>query len=621
MSKVKFTQYPLRKQLIIFMTLTVTLSVVIFAAINSELQRQSLSREYDNSTQAQLEAVRLGLEIGLKEENYESINTVVSWAKDNENLEFIAISDESGSIIASFPTGQDFDINHLSSLTSDILSADDLFVKKGQWFSEVTGQGTIYMGYGTSYLDDIERTVLSTLLLILLVIISGAIFVSTLLARNITKPLEELREVTHNISDNDLKIRASDKYGSPEVRQVANSFNTMLDKLIMSQETRLKEVTVFNDSLEERNQKLIKAFRTLEEQSEIITAEKDKSEKALEELKKAQVKLVQSEKMASLGQLVAGIAHEVNTPVSAIQSAINEVEHDYSEMLEYLIRVGHVLNDDQKEVYQAACIHIIEHQLNRSTSDQRKTAKDIKDVLSLNHVSNARYHAKILSKVGFNENDLNKLTPLFESGHLDMITDSFYLLGMSRIHVRDIKIAISRILNLVKALKSYSHIDTDKLSFTSLEEDLNNTLIILHNKIKRAITIEKDFDDIPKVRCYPDMLNQVWTNLIHNAIQSMKGEGVIKLRLKQRDKDTLFVEVTDNGPGIPEEIQKKIFEPYFTTRAKGEGTGLGLSITREIVSEHNGHIEFESEPGRTTFRVIIPILQEQKVENVAVSAL
>jgi signal transduction histidine kinase len=621
MSNIRFTQFPLRKQLIIFMTLTVMLSVLIFAAINSELQRESLSQEYDNSTQAQLEAVRLGLEIGLKEENYESINTVIGWAKENENLEFIAISDESGEIIASYPSDRSYDLNELESLTTNVLNAKDIFIKKRQWYSEITGKGSIYMGYGTAYLDNIERKVLSTLLLILVIIVSGAIFVSILLAKNITKPLEQLREVTQNISDNDLKIRANDVYGSPEVRQVASSFNTMLDKLIMSQETRLKEVTMFNESLEERNQKLIKAFKTLEEQSEIISREKDKSEKALEELKQAQVKLVQSEKMASLGQLVAGIAHEVNTPVSAIQSAIHEVEHDYSEMLEHLIKVGHVLDDTEKEIYQSACLSIIQRKANQSTAEVRETAKNLKDGLSLNNIGRARSHAKILSKVGFVEEDLTQLLPLLKSQYVEMIMDSFYMLGMSQIHVRDIKIAISRILNLVKALKSYSHIDTDKLSYTSIEEDLNNTLIILHNKIKRAITVEKDFDDLPRVRCYPDMLNQVWTNLIHNAIQSMKGEGHIILRLKQQDDDKLVVEVSDNGPGIPAEIQPNIFEPYFTTRAKGEGTGLGLSITKEIVNEHNGHIEFDSEPGCTTFRVIIPILKEPLEEQVPVSAI
>tara|TARA_B100000989_G_scaffold160655_1_gene119940 strand:- start:67 stop:576 length:510 start_codon:yes stop_codon:yes gene_type:complete len=155
-------------------------------------------------------------------------------------------------------------------------------------------------------------------------------------------------------------------------------------------------------------------------------------------------------------------------------------------------------------------------------------------------------------------------------------------------------------------------VDTDKVSETSLEEDLNNTLIIFHNKIKRAIIVEKEFEELPKVKCYPDKLNQVWTNLIHNSIQAMAGSGKIVLRLKKVDKETVCVEVEDNGPGIPEDLQERIFEPYFTTREKGEGTGLGLSISRQIIQEHNGTIELESEPGKTCFKVYLPILIDFK---------
>ena len=190
-----------------------------------------------------------------------------------------------------------------------------------------------------------------------------------------------------------------------------------------------------------------------------------------------------------------------------------------------------------------------------------------------------------------------------------MVINSFHNIGMSQIHVRDIRIAISRIIQLVKALKTYSRIDNETESFTCLKDDLENTLIILHNKTKRAITIHKEFEKVPKIKCYPGRLNQVWTNLIHNSIQAMNGSGTITIRLKNIDEHWVSVEVEDSGPGIPDEVLPHIFDPYFTTNAKGEGTGLGLSISKEIINEHSGEIEVDTEPGKTCFKVKIPVIK------------
>ncbi|EAQ73526.1 two-component sensor histidine kinase, partial [Synechococcus sp. WH 5701] len=248
---------------------------------------------------------------------------------------------------------------------------------------------------------------------------------------------------------------------------MAESFNAMIERLLKSQQQRLEELRKFNQSLESRNKELTDAFKTLEEQSEIIREEKEKSEKAFEELKITQVQLVQSEKMASLGQLVAGIAHEVNTPVGAIQSAINEVQTDYTEMLNYLIKIGHSLDDELKRDYQDACTAIIQNKKDYSTSETRQRTKLIREFLDDNRIRNARYHSKVLSQVGFTVEQSGSVLNLLRSEHSDRIIDSFYLLGMSQIHVRDIKIAISRIGNLVKALRNYSHLDTDTISTTS----------------------------------------------------------------------------------------------------------------------------------------------------------
>ncbi|MBE9563212.1 MAG: HAMP domain-containing histidine kinase, partial [Proteobacteria bacterium] len=185
------------------------------------------------------------------------------------------------------------------------------------------------------------------------------------------------------------------------------------------------------------------------------------------------------------------------------------------------------------------------------------------------------------------------------------IQHSLRQFGTSQIHVRDIKIAIDRIAKIVKALKHYSHIDDSNLTLTSLQEDLDNTLIILHNQLKHGVIVHKKYDDIPPFRCYADLLNQVWTNLIYNSVQAMNAQGEIFVRLKKIN-DKIIVEIEDNGPGIPEDVMPKIFESNFTTKSKGEGTGLGLSICQELIQKHQGKIEVDSKPGRTCFKVILP---------------
>ncbi len=612
MSFISFIQVPLRRQLVSFLAIAVVMATLTFAFFNNRMQKNILEKEYNNSTQAQLEAVRLGLEIGLKEENFESINTVINWAIQNDNLRFVLVTDQDESIIAAYPPEDVLDLTYVQKITEDISGSDTIFVKKGEWTSELTGDGTIYMGFSTSYLDELQNSMIKNLFTILFFVVIATTIASVLLASSITHPLEELEKVTKKVAGNELDIRADEVNGSPEIRVVASSFNLMLNQLLETQEQRVAELDSFNKSLEEKNENLVEALDTLETQSKVIKKEKEKTEQALEELKRTQVQLIQSEKMASLGQLVAGIAHEVNTPVGAILSAIHEVENDYAAMLDYLIKIGFKLPQDLKEEYQKACLFIITNRKDYSTVEIREGARLIQTELEKTGVKNIRHNSKILSQIGYKPEDIPEVLPLLRTDISDRIVDSFHLLGMSQIHVRDIQIAISRIANLVKALRSYSHLDTHTLSETSLEEDLNNTLIILHNKIKRAITVKKEFEKIPKVKCFPDMLNQVWTNLIHNSIQSMKGEGTITLRLKKVDDKTVCVEVEDNGPGIPEDIKGRIFEPYFTTRLKGEGTGLGLSISQEIVNEHKGSIEVSSKPGNTCFSVYLPILSEIK---------
>ncbi|MEM7403203.1 MAG: ATP-binding protein [Myxococcota bacterium] len=326
------------------------------------------------------------------------------------------------------------------------------------------------------------------------------------------------------------------------------------------------------------------------------------------DLRETHQQLIQSGKMASLGQLVAGIAHEINTPAGAIVGAIGEIDKGYLALLQQLVDLVEKLPNQQKEHYINACKLVLERDKSSSTMQQRRIARDIAKTLKEAGIDNARDTSKTMAVVGLLLEDVDELLPLLKTQHASAIQKSLFKIGMNQIHIANIGIAINRIHRLVQALKTYSHTDQAELSHTNLQEDLENTLILLHNRLKRAVTVHRQLQQLPLVLCRADQLNQVWTNLINNAVEAMKGEGNITLRLWQEQQQAC-VQIQDDGPGIPDDVLPRIFEPYFTTKKKGEGTGLGLGICRDIVQEHGGDIEVSSKPGCTVFTVRLPMTQ------------
>jgi signal transduction histidine kinase len=176
--------------------------------------------------------------------------------------------------------------------------------------------------------------------------------------------------------------------------------------------------------------------------------------------------------------------------------------------------------------------------------------------------------------------------------------------------VGEIRSSAGRISELVGAMKDYSHLDKAPLEEVDIHDGLESALVILAHKLKKGVKIVRDFDrSLPKICARGGELNQVWTNIIHNAVDAMGGEGTLTIRTA-RDRDCVLVEIGDTGPGIPPELQRRIFEPFFTTKDVGHGTGLGLDIShRIVVRRHHGDIRVESRPGDTRFQVWLPIDQ------------
>ena len=356
---------------------------------------------------------------------------------------------------------------------------------------------------------------------------------------------------------------------------------------------------------------LLALSNDITERKQAEEALRDKNEKlanALKELKLTQQELIQSEKMASLGQLIAGVAHEINTPMGAIRASIGNISTALENSVQQLPRLFTTLTKQQKADFFTLIRAIENNPKIISFREERKLKRSLKADLESQRIKNADILAVTLVKLGI----VGDLTP-FESLLSDtknnvFILEAAYNLSMQKRNSENIKLAVERASKIVYALKSYVRQDGSGQKIRAvISEGIEVVLTIYHNQLKQGIKVIKEYQDMPAILCYPEELNQVWTNLIHNSIQAMNYQGSLTINIAPED-DWVVVRLTDSGCGIPEEIIPRIFEPFFTTKPVGEGSGLGLDIVRKIIEKHEGKIEVESEPGRTTFTISLPKL-------------
>lgn len=372
-------------------------------------------------------------------------------------------------------------------------------------------------------------------------------------------------------------------------------------------------IAAFQDITQRKQaEKLLADYnRTLERQVAERTDELQQKNaelaQTLQELKTTQDELIQSEKMAALGQLVAGVAHEVNTPLGAIRSSVTHIADFLNHNLEKLPIFFKNLSIDHQGDFFALLEAAAEQPTNLSSRDRRKFKRSIAHQLESADFEDADSLADTLVDLGVYE-DLEAFLPLLNDPKHNEILDTAYQLASIKKSTQTISTATDRAAKIVFALKSYSRqAPTGEKIKTNIVDGIEMVLTIYHNQLKQGVEVIKTYDEeLPTILGYPDELNQVWTNLIHNGIQAMDNKGTLTIEATQQDQ-LIRVNITDSGKGIPEEIQSKIFQPFFTTKPPGEGSGLGLDIVRKIVDKHQGLIDFDSTPGKTTFTVSLPI--------------
>jgi signal transduction histidine kinase len=398
---------------------------------------------------------------------------------------------------------------------------------------------------------------------LLIVILFVSYFLALGLQGILSGPILELTKATKKISDEgDYQLRV-EKSGNDEIGMLVDEYNNMLDQIYVREE-----------SLKQKTNELTET---------------------LDELKKAQRKLIDTEKMAALGQLIAGVAHEVNTPLGAIRSSVGNIKETLPVILKDFPTFLNTLPKNKKELFFRLTEDSLQNPLALTSKEERIYKKNISETLEKLNIEDAYSFADTFVDMQI-YNNVEKYIDLLKSDDNTLIMNMAYILTGLQRSTENIEFAANRASKVVFALKNFARIgNSDEKVLSDIVEGIETVLTLYYNQLKQGVEVSKSIKDVPKILCYPDELNQVWTNILHNALQAMDFNGTLDIRVYEKD-NYVVVSITDSGTGIPPEIKDEIFKPFYSTKPAGEGSGIGLDIVSRIIEKHNGKIELESEP-------------------------
>lgn len=319
--------------------------------------------------------------------------------------------------------------------------------------------------------------------------------------------------------------------------------------------------------------------------------------------------LHQQERMAALGTLSAGLAHELNNPAAAAQRSAAELHKALTKWQTLTHEIESVAHSDDQSAwlndFMNEAAKRYESPVKLDALEKIDLVDQLQAWLEANGIESAWELAPAMVNFGWNVGSLEPLkTKSFFNLTVQWLGTSCLMMGL----LSEVQQTTQRLSEIVRAMKSYTYLDQAPLLEVDVHEGLENTLVIMQHKLKKGVTIKREYSpNLPRIEAYASELNQVWTNIIDNAVDAMNENGEIILRTYAQDNHVV-VEITDNGPGIPESILPRIYEPFFTTKPPGQGTGLGLHISHDIIANHHrGQLLVRSKPGETVFKAVLPV--------------
>lgn len=377
------------------------------------------------------------------------------------------------------------------------------------------------------------------------------------------------------------------------------SSERMLEKRIYE---RTSDLATSVANLAQVNEELQQAWLATESSRQQLEQARAQSTKAMEDLRSFEPRLLQSEKMAALGQLVTGIANEINVPLRMVKANGKHIGAAMHKVFQNLPTLFRILTGAQMALFLQMIRHGGKPESMPGPSDTRKISQQLQQA----GTPNARHAARMLIDLNV-QSSLPDFIPLMQHPQSELIIDTAYQAAVVIHGTEKINTAVDQVSKIVFALKSFSHFD---MLETKIESDLPDgmeTILTIHqNQFKHGITLVRDFQPIPRVACLPGELNQVWNNLIQNALDAMPNHGTLTVGMAHIG-DEVVVSVTDTGCGIEARHIGRIFEAFYTTKGNSRNNGLGLCIVRKIIDKHGGKILVESEPGQgSCFRVHLP---------------
>ena len=366
---------------------------------------------------------------------------------------------------------------------------------------------------------------------------------------------EELKQYIQSLPINhEEKEYLVKEFKAKEKKNVISEFKfkrTLVDKTAITNilNASIEEVEMQKKIIENAKDEINRTLIEMDKQKKLIEEKNKDLNKLLNDLKEAQQQLVMSEKMASLGQLTAGIAHEINNPINFVSANIKPLKEDLADILECINRYESVIQKNKLEGMFSGV------QQFKNNTDINISIQEVNDLL------------------------------------------------------KGIEEGANRTSEIVKGLRNFSRLDQNVIKKANLNEGIESTLALLHSVYKDKVEIERDYGEIPEVECLPGQVNQVFMNILSNAIQAIPESGKIFIKTRE-ENDEVKISIRDTGHGMSDETKQKIFDPFYTTKEVGKGTGLGLSISYGIIERHSGKIEVNSEIGKgTEFIIILPIHQ------------